>query len=101
MEHLSPHQQKIAAHVWISGRVQGVFYRASTEEQAQIKQVKGWVRNLPDGRVEALFQGTAAAVEAMIQWCHQGPPGARVTKVVVEYESAQDLHGFEIQYYPR
>ena len=101
MENLSPDQPKIAARVLIYGRVQGVFYRASTQEQAQIKQVKGWVRNLPDGRVEALFQGTAATVEAMIQWCHQGPPGARVRKVDVEYEEVQDIQGFEIQYYPR
>jgi acylphosphatase len=101
MENLSPRQRKIAAHVLISGRVQGVFYRASTQEAAQLKSVHGWVRNLPDGRVEALFEGTTEAVEAMIQWCHQGPPGARVTKVVVEYQEPEDLRGFEIQYYPR
>lgn len=101
MENLSHSQPKIAAHVLISGRVQGVFYRASTQEMAQLKAVNGWVRNLPDGRVEALFEGTAEAVEAMIQWCHQGPPGARVTKVEVEYQQPQNLRGFEIQYYPR
>ncbi len=100
MENLSPRQRKIAAHVLISGRVQGVFYRVSTQEAAQLKSVHGWVRNLPDGRVEAWFEGTIEAVEAMIQWCHQGPSGARVTKVVVEYQEPQDLRGFEIQYYP-
>ncbi len=101
MENLSHLQPKIAAHVLIYGRVQGVFYRASTQEAAQLKSVHGWVRNLPDGRVEALFEGTKEAVEAMIQWCHQGPPGARVTQVVVEYQEPQNLLGFEIQYYPR
>lgn len=101
MENPSSNQPRIAARVLISGRVQGVFYRASTQEAARTKKVNGWVRNLPDGRVEALFEGTAEAVEAMIQWCHHGPPASRVTKVEVDDREAQDLQGFEIQYYPR
>lgn len=102
MENPSHRPQKIiAVRVLIYGQIRGVFYRASTQEQAQVKSVNGWVRNLPDGRVEAFFQGTAETVEEMIQWCHQGPPGARVTKVVVDYQSAQNLRGFDIQYYPR
>ena len=101
MENPSQSQPIIAAHVFISGTVQGVYYRASTKEQAQSKQVNGWVRNLPDRRVEAWFEGTPEAVEAMIQWCHHGPPGARVIKVEVDFQKAQNLQGFEIQYYPR
>lgn len=101
MENPSPSQPKIAARVFISGRVQGVFYRASTQKAAQTKKINGWVRNLSDGRVEALFEGTSENVAAMIQWCHKGPPGARVRKVDVEYEEVQDIQGFEIQYYPR
>lgn len=74
------------AHVWISGRVQGVFFRAHTAERARQLGVVGFVRNLPDGRVEAVFEGEASAVEKMIAWCHQGPPRARVEGVEVQWE---------------
>lgn len=73
----------LEARARISGKVQGVFFRWSTSEEARRLGVTGWVRNLPDGAVEALFQGPEAAVEAIIAWCGQGPPNARVEGVEV------------------
>jgi acylphosphatase len=87
-------QEQMRAHVFISGRVQGVGYRFSTVEQANRLGVNGWVRNLGDGRVEAVFEGSPQAVEEMICWCHQGPRSARVKDVVVEYEMLEGLLGF-------
>lgn len=81
--------EKKRVHVWISGRVQGVFYRAYTQDAARTHGVTGWVRNLPDGRVEAVFEGDARAVEAMVQWCHRGSPLSRVDRVEVQEESYQ------------
>jgi acylphosphatase len=77
---------KVRAHVYISGRVQGVFFRDSTRHLARQYGVAGWVRNLPDGRVEAVFEGEKDAVQRLIDWCHQGPPGARVDRVDVEWQ---------------
>ena len=89
--------QDIRAHVFISGIVQGVGYRFSTVDAANQRGVRGWVQNLPDRRVEAVFEGTQEAVEATIHWCHQGPPGAVVQDVKVEYEQVEGLQGFEIR----
>ncbi|MCJ2533929.1 MAG: acylphosphatase [Candidatus Thermoplasmatota archaeon] len=75
----------IRAHVFISGRVQGVFYRASTKNMAEQLGLKGWVRNTSDGRVEALFEGDETAVKDMISWCHKGPRSAEVSDVTVDY----------------
>ena len=75
--------KKRRAHVWISGRVQGVFFRAYTRDMARLNRLSGWVRNLRDGRVEALFEGDAEDVEKMIGWCHEGSPLARVDRVEV------------------
>lgn len=86
----------IRAHVWISGRVQGVGYRASTWDMAQLLKLKGWVCNLRDGRVEAVFEGSTDQVQEMLRWCHQGPPAAVVRDVVVEYESPQGVQNFEV-----
>jgi acylphosphatase len=72
----------------VSGRVQGVFYRASAAARARELCVNGYARNLPDGRVEVLACGSAAAVAAFIEWLQQGPPAARVTDVQVECVSA-------------
>ncbi len=72
-----------AVHVLISGRVQGVAFRAWTARRADALKLSGWVRNLPDGDVEAVFSGDADAVEIMLAACQDGPPGARVTKVEV------------------
>jgi len=76
----------IRAHVVVSGRVQGVFFRAETQKTAQAHGVTGWVKNLPDGRVEAVFEGTEDAVNAVVAWCHTGPPYAVVTEVSVTRE---------------
>ncbi|MGB3403949.1 MAG: acylphosphatase [Microcoleaceae cyanobacterium] len=86
----------IRVHVWISGRVQGVGYRFSTLHQARQRDLNGWVRNLPDGRVEAVFEGTLTNIEEMIQWCHHGPSAAKPENVGVEYEPVEGLQGFEI-----
>ena len=85
------------AHVFVSGRVQGVSYRATTREQARDRGVDGWVRNLEDGRVEAVFEGEPDAVEAMIDWCRTGSPRAEVDDVDVEYADPQGETGFEIR----
>ena len=77
---------KVRAHIYVSGRVQGVFFRWHTKEEADKHGVKGWVRNLPDGRVEALLEGEKEAVEAVIEFCRRGPPLARVEKVEVQWE---------------
>ena len=79
--------EKVRAHVLVSGRVQGVFYRAETRDHARSRRLGGWVRNRPDGRVEAVFEGPRAQVESMIDWCRKGPPLAHVTSVDVSWES--------------
>ena len=78
---------KVRAHVFVSGRVQGVFFRQKTKQRAQSLSVKGWVQNLPDGRVEAVFEGEEDAVKALVEYCHHGPSYARVENVEVNYES--------------
>lgn len=86
-------------HVFISGRVQGVFFRAYTQKEAYRLGLKGWVRNLPDGRVEAVFEGENLAVEKMIKWCYKGSPGAIVTNVeVIEEPYKGEFSTFEIRY---
>jgi acylphosphatase len=74
-------------HVFVSGRVQGVFFRAACAEQARALGVTGWVRNTPDGRVEAVFEGPGSGVEAMVRWCRQGPSHAQVDSVDVREEA--------------
>jgi acylphosphatase len=82
----------------ISGRVQGVFFRDSTRRAAVAAGVRGWVRNLPDGRVEAVLQGDRAAVGAVIDWSRQGPPAAHVTGVESTWlDDAGQYRGFEIR----
>lgn len=71
----------IRAHVFVHGKVQGVFFRDSTKKEADARGVRGWVRNVRDGRVEALFEGAEADVEALVAWCHVGPPMSRPTHV--------------------
>ena len=73
----------ITRHLRITGRVQGVYYRASMTEQATRLGLQGWVRNRQDGSVEALAQGPASAVQALVDWAHQGPRIARVDEVLV------------------
>ena len=86
------------AHLYISGRVQGVNFRYYTRQQARSLGVKGWVRNLIDGRVEAVFEGDGVSVESMVDWCHHGPRGAWVDRVEVQWEDPTgEFSGFEIR----
>jgi acylphosphatase len=90
---------KIRAHVFVSGWVQGVFFRSETRNEAKHRGVKGWVRNLSDDRVEAVFEGEEREVKALIEFCKRGPPGARVTGVQVVMENYIGEFGeFEIRY---
>ncbi len=84
-------------HVWISGRVQGVFFRANTWKQARSLGMTGWVRNLPDGRVETVFEGEERAAQAMLEWCREGTPPARVSRAdVVDETATGEFTAFEI-----
>jgi acylphosphatase len=85
------------AHVFVSGKVQGVYYRANTRDTAEKRDIDGWVRNLSDGRVEAVFEGPESSVEEMVEWCNTGSPAADVDDVSVEYESPEDEAGFRIR----
>jgi acylphosphatase len=86
------------AHVYVTGEVQGVFFRDSTRQRAEELGLSGWVKNLPDGRVEALFEGPTERVREMIEWCEQGPPHAAVEEVETEYETSKgDLERFEVR----
>lgn len=89
--------ERIRAHLFVAGTVQGVAYRANTRRQAADRGVDGWVRNREDGRVEAVFEGPSAAVEELIEWCQTGSPAARVRDVSVEYESPEGIDGFAIR----
>jgi acylphosphatase len=83
-------------HVWVAGRVQGVWFRDACAREAAAHDVQGWVHNLADGRVEAVFEGTEAAVDALVEWCRAGPPRARVDGVEVREEPAVGETGFRI-----
>ncbi|WP_135662299.1 acylphosphatase [Halorhabdus rudnickae] len=89
--------ERTHAHVHVTGRVQGVFFRATTRERAAEHDVDGWVKNLADGRVEAVFEGAEESVEAMIEFCHEGSPQARVEDVEVEYQEPTGSDGFQIR----
>jgi len=85
------------ARVFVTGRVQGVCFRDSTRRQARSLGLSGWVKNLDDGRVELLAEGPEADVNALIKWCHGGPPIAKVDGVEVHWESeAEGLGEFRI-----
>lgn len=84
------------AHVWVMGRVQGVWFRESARREASPLAVAGWVRNLPDGRVEAVFEGSPYGVEHMVRWCHDGPPNAAVRFVEAREEPPEGLEGFRV-----
>lgn len=87
----------VRAHVYVSGYVQGVNFRWYTVEHARQRELGGWVRNLPDGRVEAVFEGAEAAVQAIVEWCRVGPRSAQVTDVEVEFEEPEGLHEFDYE----
>ncbi len=85
----------IAVHARIEGRVQGVWYRAWTVEEARKRDLTGWVRNRPDGSVEAVFCGPVDVVQSMIDACHDGPPHARVDRIHEEPALEDGFTGFE------
>ena len=88
------------AHVFVEGRVQGVFFRANTCEEALSLGIAGWVRNCADGRVEAVFEGKEELVQKMIDWCHVGPQGALVRNVAVNWEEpTKAFKTFSIKYF--
>ncbi|WP_135828335.1 acylphosphatase [Halorussus halobius] len=88
---------RVRAHVFVSGTVQGVYYRANTRDAARECGVDGWVRNLDDGRVEAVFEGPEDAVSGMVEWSHEGSPAASVDDVDVEYGAPKGEDGFRVR----
>jgi acylphosphatase len=86
----------VRRRVVVSGRVQGVWFRDTCRREALARGVRGWVRNLPSGEVEAAFEGDEAAVAAMVAWCHHGPPRAVVTGVRVSEEPPAGEAGFRV-----
>jgi len=92
---------KVRAHIFVSGRVQGVFFRVETRDEATKRNVTGWVRNTSGGRVEAVFEGEREDVEEVIEFCRSGPPGARVTKIDVQWkEYTGEFENFKIRRTP-
>jgi acylphosphatase len=87
----------IRRRVVVSGQVQGVFFRDTCRRRAQAHNVTGWVRNCPDGTVEAVFEGEAKAVEAVIEWVRQGPPTAQVDRVEVIEEQVVGERSFQVR----
>ena len=83
-------------HVRVTGFVQGVCFRAETAERARALGVGGWVRNAPDGAVEAVFEGDEQRVASLVAWCRRGPAGARVDDVAVTWEEPQGERGFQV-----
>ena len=90
-------EPRIRRRVVVSGRVQGVAFRASTRAEARRHGVDGWVRNRADGGVEAVFEGAASAVDALVAWCREGPRFARVDGIEVREETPEGLAGFEVR----
>jgi acylphosphatase len=91
--------KKTRAHVFVSGRVQGVYFRQNTKQVSTGHRVTGWVRNLPDERVEAVFEGDEMDVNEVIEWCHIGPPKAKVDDVNVKFEKyTGEFSDFDISY---
>jgi len=85
------------AHVRVHGAVQGVFFRVETRDRARSLGISGWVRNLRDGAVEAVFEGPEERVESMVEWCRRGPAGARVQSVDVDWEDPVREEGLAVQ----
>jgi acylphosphatase len=85
------------AQVRVRGRVQGVFFRAEARARAESLGVGGWIRNAPDGTVEAIFEGDEEQVDSMVDWCRRGPSGARVDDVEVEPEEPTGETGFDVR----
>jgi acylphosphatase len=87
----------IRRRVTVSGRVQGVFFRETVRRRAESARLAGWVRNNSDGSVEAVFEGAPKAVERLVDWCREGPRGARVEWVDVASEEPEGLAGFDVR----
>lgn len=85
------------ARVRVRGRVQGVYFRSDTRDRARSLGVSGWVRNAPDGSVEAVFEGEEERVQSMVAWCRRGPGGARVDEVLVDWEEPAGERGFSVR----
>lgn len=88
----------VRCRVVVSGRVQGVFFRAACEREANRLRVKGWVRNRPDGSVEVVAEGKRDAVGELIAWCREGPPNARVDQIDITDESPRAERTFRVRY---
>ena len=88
---------RICLHGYVSGKVQGVYYRQSTQEQADRLELDGWVRNLADGRVEVLLEGEEDAVRELAGWLEQGPAEAKVTGVELQEQPLQGITGFIVR----
>jgi acylphosphatase len=84
-------------HIWVSGRVQGVWYRGACADQAHALGISGWARNLTDGRVEIAAEAAVEALDELVEWCRHGPPAARVTAVEVQAEEPEGLDGFDVR----
>jgi acylphosphatase len=91
----------VARRCFVSGLVQGVFFRASTRQQANELGISGYARNLPDGRVEVLIVGQTSAAERLIDWLKRGPPAARVNEVVVEELDLESLNDVPVGFASR
>ncbi len=89
-----PSSDRVAREVVVHGLVQGVFFRDSCRREAERLGVAGWIRNEPDGTVAGHFEGPGDAVEALVRWCHDGPPRARVERVDVQEDAPRDAEGF-------
>lgn len=90
---------EVRAHVIFKGRVQGVFFRANTKKKADDLRLNGWIRNLQDGSVEAVFEGKKEEIEALIEWCRKHQPYAVVDDVKIEWKKCRkEFNRFEIRY---
>jgi acylphosphatase len=91
--------KKVKAHVVITGKVQGVFFRMETKQAADRYGVQGWARNKSDGSVEALFEGDKEKVASIVEWCRQGPPFAKVNNIDVDWQEYKgEFKDFKIRY---
>ena len=92
-----PGSESVRVHVYVGGRVQGVWFRDSTWQQADRLGVNGWVRNLADGRVEAVYEGPREAVDELLEWTRRGPERAHVTALEVHDEEPKGERGFSVR----
>jgi len=93
----APQMASVRAHVFVEGRVQGVWFRHSTSRVADRLGINGWVRNLPDGRVEAVYEGPGSAVEEMLAWTKRGPERAHVNNLEIHDETPTGEQGFAVR----